>query len=686
MLDLLNTIVPGSMPKSKYYLNKCFTEGVSQIGMHYYCHQCQAYTGRNVAVHCTDCGHVSTTNKSDDYFLVLPLKKQLKTMFETTNIHDDFKRDNCQNGVLDIIRSGLMYGEAHFQEFIQSGDNISLTCHCDDVPVFSSSGFSIWPIFCTINELPDSRKSENIILHTLWFGKKKPRPDTFLKPFVDEMIRLHDEGFNWILDGRVRVSKVVATLVVADGVARPMVQFMSEYNGRFGCGFCEHEGKVVVRGNGHSRVYPLEEDLPPRRTHKNTVAYARIAVASGKPYRGVKGASPLLLLPCFDIIRGFCPEYMHSVLLGVVRQFVNLWLESPGEAFSLRCHHVDQFLIQEYPPSEVKRSPRSIEERKQWKASEWRSFLLLYSPVVLSGLLPRKFFCHWMLLVYAMQILLSKSVTSDLLQKVHLALSKFVFLVPNLYSEQQCTYNVHLLTHLCQCARDWGPLCTTSAFIFEDASGHLGNLRHDTKAVQIQMFRNFMKVQLVHQFAKRCLINAPGSVRKCYAKLLGGNTESRYRENEVGCSTLGKRKAIVLSLQHKIAVEECIGKQLAQTQVQSAQRVIIQGVLFTTWSYSSQRKRNNSCMCLPDGRFVKLDTVVCLQEGIILIVQEFRPVAQVSAHDAYVNVDLTCMVNGVLPQGQLFGYHARGDIKKCCLVKNGSAVMYLVKLPTFEIQ
>ena len=110
------------------------------------------------------------------------------------------------------------------------------------------------------------------------------------------MICLHDEGFNWQLDGHVRVSKVVATLVAADGVARPMVQFMTQYarpmvqfmtqyNGAFGCGFCEHEGKVVVRGNGHSRVYPLQEDLPPCRTHRDTVAYVRIALASGKPYR-----------------------------------------------------------------------------------------------------------------------------------------------------------------------------------------------------------------------------------------------------------------------------------------------------------------------------------------------------------------------------------------------------------------
>ena len=38
---------------------------------------------------------------------------------------------------------------------------------------------------------------------------------------------------------------------------------MTPYNGAFGYGFCEHEGKIVVHGNGHSRVFPLEEDLPP---------------------------------------------------------------------------------------------------------------------------------------------------------------------------------------------------------------------------------------------------------------------------------------------------------------------------------------------------------------------------------------------------------------------------------------
>lgn len=34
---------------------------------------------------------------------------------------------------------------------------------------------------------------------------------------------------------------------------------------------------------------------------------------------GVKGPSPLINMPDVDIVWGFVPDYMHSVLLGVTR-------------------------------------------------------------------------------------------------------------------------------------------------------------------------------------------------------------------------------------------------------------------------------------------------------------------------------------------------------------------------------
>lgn len=38
----------------------------------------------------------------------------------------------------------------------------------------------------------------------------------------------------------------------------------------------------------------------------------------------------MLLHSPFDIVKGFVVDYMHTVLLGVVPQCLNLWLEKNG--------------------------------------------------------------------------------------------------------------------------------------------------------------------------------------------------------------------------------------------------------------------------------------------------------------------------------------------------------------------
>ena len=51
----------------------------------------------------------------------------------------------------------------------------------------------------------------------------------------------------------------------------------------------------------------------------------------------MKAAIILLLLPQFDTFHTFVPDYMHCVLLGVVRQFINLQTDS--------CSHSQTFHI-----------------------------------------------------------------------------------------------------------------------------------------------------------------------------------------------------------------------------------------------------------------------------------------------------------------------------------------------------
>lgn len=75
-------------------------------------------------------------------------------------------------------------------------------------------------------------------------------------------------------------------------------------------------------------------------------------------------------------------------------------------------------------------------ERKHWKANEWRAFLLYYSPCVLYSALPRNFFKHWMLLVEAISILSSDSISKQDLRDAKCCLWKFVVDVERLFGKE----------------------------------------------------------------------------------------------------------------------------------------------------------------------------------------------------------------------------------------------------------
>jgi len=182
----------------------------------------------------------------------------------------------------------------------------------------------------------------------------------------------------------------------------------------------------------------------------------------------VKGASILLLLPNFDIVQSFVPDYMHSVLLGVVRQFINLWTDSCSHSqpfYIKNIQAVDRLLKTIKIPDEIHRLPRSLSDRKFWKASEYRSFLLLYSPVVLSNFLPKRYYQHWVLLVHALHLLLQHEITDVMLNVRTKCLNKFVALVPELYGDCHVSYNVHCLIHLPDSVLNWGPLWSQCAFV-----------------------------------------------------------------------------------------------------------------------------------------------------------------------------------------------------------------------------
>ena len=94
-----------------------------------------------------------------------------------------------------------------------------------------------------------------------------------------------------------------------------------------------------------------------------------------------------------------------------------------------------------------------MSERNYWKASEWRAFIL-YSLLILQGILPSQYLKHLFLYVFGIYTLLGDSITENAIELTETSLIKFVVQVEQLYGLKCWVFNVHCLTHLAKCVKN----------------------------------------------------------------------------------------------------------------------------------------------------------------------------------------------------------------------------------------
>ena len=302
------------------------------------------------------------------------------------------------------VVTGKLYRSLRERDVLAEHD-ITIQFNLDGVQLFHSSTTSMWPIQVAVNELPYKMRRDNILLCGVWYGKCKPKMETYLKFLADELVDLHEVGITRIdPEGRETLIKVHAIMCSVDSVARPLLQNLHQYNGEFGCPFCLSKGERIAVGRGFSRVYP--GDVGTKRTIVQHEADCEEAVGTKTIVNGVKGPSILMLVPIFHIIFSFVPDYMHCVLLGVTKTMTNDLFDSSNshEAWYIgtKVQDFDRKLESMKPPSEITRTPNSVKEIQHWKASECKNYLLYYSLPCLMNILPLKYVQHWFLLVYSM--------------------------------------------------------------------------------------------------------------------------------------------------------------------------------------------------------------------------------------------------------------------------------------------
>lgn len=124
--------------------------------------------------------------------------------------------------------------------------------------------------------------------------------------------------------------RVVVSSAVLDLHARSAFQEFTQFNGFVGCAFCKALGETVwTPGGGYVRSYPYNSSSQTGhhevRIHEDTKKSAYDAQRSGKPVNGVKDHSLFHLVPKFNIIENVAKDYMHGLVLGVVKMLVSLW-------------------------------------------------------------------------------------------------------------------------------------------------------------------------------------------------------------------------------------------------------------------------------------------------------------------------------------------------------------------------
>ena len=106
-------------------------------------------------------------------------------------------------------------------------------------------------------------------------------------------------------------------------------------------------------------------------------------------------------------------------------------------------------ILQQRPAHEFTRPPRSIRSHlSYWKASEFRSWLLVLFSSPSYKLSSSTIFPSFCLVVCSMHLLLQKRVSRSMCNTAEEMLKDFYDLVPELYGLSMCTMNVHSLIHL----------------------------------------------------------------------------------------------------------------------------------------------------------------------------------------------------------------------------------------------
>ncbi|CAH0548143.1 unnamed protein product [Brassicogethes aeneus] len=340
---------------------------------------------------------------------------------------------------------------------------IKIDLNFDGVAPTNTTTF--WPILALVKQYSEP------FLVGLYHGNKKPEDlALYVKQLLEEIKRLQRDG----MDIHGNKIDIVLNNVICDAPAKAYILNVKGHNSSTGCNKCVTEGTFI-----NAMSFPiLDSSLRTDRSFRER---------HNPEYH--KGPSPLEEILNFDMIKNFPLDYMHLVLLGVAKKILNtLWNGRMGLRLVDTVKQEINLRIEKLNISHrlFARKQRSISLISDWKATEFRQFLLYTGPALLYKLLENEQYIHFLFLHVAIRILCNKEMCQNPLHNnvAKKLILKFVRNFENFYGEGTISYNVHNLIHISDDVMQHGSLDEFSAFPYEN---FMLNIKQMTQTSNLQL-------------------------------------------------------------------------------------------------------------------------------------------------------------------------------------------------------
>ena len=357
-------------------------------------------------------------------------------------------------------------------------DVVKLQFNIDGLPLHKSSRKAFWPVLCRA-------LVKNVYTPVfpvgIWFGKGKPSNcNEYLQPLLDDLNVLST------LELKGLTVSVKVLCFTCDTPARAFVKCVKGHGGFSSCERCEVKGVTL---DGSRKFVDCEVPLRSDRSFRQ----------QDDPSHH-KSFSPLCKLE-IDMVRDFTLDYMHLVLLGVVRKLIGMWFPSLSnnkkhdlkhihvignlalKALNRRAENCGRFF-----PSEFQRKPRAFTDLNYFKATEFRNIVCYTFPYIFENAFrDEKVYKHFLLLVVAIRLLLTPNLAPALVMYSRRLLIKFVKEGQLFYGTSFYVNNAHALIHLADDYDRFGQLDGVCSFPFESYMYRLKRLikRGGTELAQV---------------------------------------------------------------------------------------------------------------------------------------------------------------------------------------------------------